>query len=111
VTARIRRGAQFGTFAAGTRRRRGPLAMTAAPSLDPGVPRIGYAIGRATGPAVVRNRLRRRLRAAAAAAGPNFDDTQAYLISATKGATSLTYREIEASVATLARELAGAVRA
>jgi ribonuclease P protein component len=49
----------------GTRRRSGPLQVTVLPD---GVgaataPRLGFAIGRAVGPAVVRNRLRRQLRA------------------------------------------------
>lgn len=45
------------------RRQRG--ALLAVTWLDDGVqpPRVGYAIGRKIGPAVVRNRLRRRLRA------------------------------------------------
>ncbi|HEY1739478.1 MAG TPA: ribonuclease P protein component, partial [Acidimicrobiia bacterium] len=62
MTARIRRSAQFGAFAGGTRHRRGPLTVAAAPSLEPGVARVGFAIGRGVGTAVDRNRLRRRLR-------------------------------------------------
>lgn len=51
----------------GRRARRGPLSVTyLAPAADvpPAPPRAGFAIGRATGGAVVRNRVRRRLRAA-----------------------------------------------
>ncbi len=46
--------------------RRGPLTITWMPP-EPGTstpPRVGFAVGRATGGAVVRNRVRRRLRAA-----------------------------------------------
>jgi ribonuclease P protein component len=46
--------------------RRGPLTVTwlAAEVGDATPPRVGFAVGRATGGAVVRNRVRRRLRAA-----------------------------------------------
>ncbi len=105
VTGRIRRGAQFRAFAAGTRCRRGPLAITVAPSLQPGIPRIGYTISRAVGPAVVRNRLRRQLRHAFASVAPRLDDQSAYLVSATRGATTLTYGELERLVGALAHEV------
>jgi ribonuclease P protein component len=52
----------------GTRRRSGPVQVTALPDADsghPSPPRLAFAIGRAVGPAVVRNRLRRQLRARA----------------------------------------------
>ena len=43
--------------------RRGPLGVAFRPSADPGdVVRVAYAIPRPVGPAVVRNRIRRRLR-------------------------------------------------
>jgi ribonuclease P protein component len=51
---------------AGRRARRGPLTVTWLPP-TPGAavepPRVAFAIGRAVGGAVVRNRIRRRLRA------------------------------------------------
>jgi ribonuclease P protein component len=49
----------------GSRRRSGPVAVTTLPD-EPGsegAPRLAFAVGRAVGPAVVRNRLRRQLRA------------------------------------------------
>lgn len=48
----------------GRRARRGPLVATYA--ADPGgrPPRVGFTIGKAAGGATVRNRIRRRLRAA-----------------------------------------------
>jgi ribonuclease P protein component len=59
------------TFAAlrerGRRARRGPLTVTwlAPPPEEPPTPaRVAFAVGKATGGAVVRNRVRRRLRAA-----------------------------------------------
>jgi len=50
----------------GRRHRRGPLTVTwLAPTPgDTTPPRAGFAIGRSVGSAVVRNRVRRRLRAA-----------------------------------------------
>ena len=50
----------------GRRARRGPLTVTwiPAPLGDTNPPRAGFAVNRAVGGAVVRNRVRRRLRAA-----------------------------------------------
>ena len=53
----------------GTRRRSGPLQVTVLPdgaeASAAAAARLAFAIGRAVGPAVVRNRLRRQLRARA----------------------------------------------
>jgi ribonuclease P protein component len=55
----------------GTRQRSGPVQVTVLPDPEAGVdgraaaPRLAFAIGRPVGPAVVRNRLRRQLRARA----------------------------------------------
>ena len=51
---------------AGRRVRHGAIAVTWAPAVAPGPPRVAYTVGRRCGGAVVRNRLRRRLRAAVA---------------------------------------------
>lgn len=49
----------------GTRARRGPLAVTVAPGADPSGPaRLGIAVRVARGRAVVRNRIRRRVKEA-----------------------------------------------
>jgi ribonuclease P protein component len=51
----------------GQRARRGPLTVTwlaPAPGEPATPPRAGFAVGKATGGAVLRNRVRRRLRAA-----------------------------------------------
>jgi len=82
--------------------------MIAAPSVDPGVPRVAYAIGRTVGSAVTRNRLRRRLRSAVREVGAGLDSATAYLIGASKGASDLTYREIVALVSTLAGDVGAA---
>jgi ribonuclease P protein component len=81
--------------ARGRRHRCGPIAVTALLVDDGRPPRVAYAIGRAVGPAVVRNKVRRRLRAVAAdLALPS----GAYLISATPSAASATYGELHAAV-------------
>ena len=51
----------------GHRARRAPVTVTwLAPQGPPGPPRVALAVGKAAGGAVARNRIRRRLRAAAA---------------------------------------------
>lgn len=47
----------------GRRARRGPLSVTYLEAATPH-PRVGFAVGKAAGGAVTRNRIRRRLRAA-----------------------------------------------
>ncbi|WP_371748986.1 ribonuclease P protein component [Aquihabitans sp. G128] len=47
----------------GTRVRRGPLSLVFLDDDPAGTPRVAYAITKRVGGAVVRNRLRRRLRA------------------------------------------------
>ena len=73
-------------------------------------PRVAYSVGRRVGPAVVRNRVRRRLRAIVAEAarrdsvlppGPG-----AYLISVRPEAAELPYAALEAAVHGALRRLA-----
>ena len=61
---------------------------------------VAYAIPRTTGPAVVRNRLRRRLRAVVRELPLEPGD---YLISASQGAAELPYAQLRGYV----REAAG----
>lgn len=65
----------------------------------PGAPndpaRVAYAIGRKVGGAVVRNRLRRRLRAVVAQLGPELRPG-AYLVGATAEAAPLSFGELQA---------------
>jgi ribonuclease P protein component len=67
-------------------------------------PRVAYAVGRGVGGAVVRNRVRRRLRAATRAHAAEFVPGRAYLIGAGPAAASTSY-------ATLSVSLHDAVRA
>src|SRR5262249_32650867 len=62
---RVRDPASFRLLARGRRRRSGVLEVSAVRLGDPtDPPRVAYAVGRRIGNAVVRNRVRRRLRAA-----------------------------------------------
>ncbi|MDQ3940029.1 MAG: ribonuclease P protein component [Actinomycetota bacterium] len=58
-------------YARGRRARRDGVTVVALRRDDPSLPtRVGLTVPAAVGPAVVRNRIRRRLRAAAAAVAP-----------------------------------------
>ena len=104
---RIRDRATFDALASGRRRRRGPISMTFLPG-DPSVPpRVAYAIGKRVGPAVVRNRVRRRMRAAALAHRAELRPGGAYLFGAAPAAANAPYAEIDAAMSEL---LAGASR-
>jgi ribonuclease P protein component len=98
---RIRDRATFDALATGRRRRRGPISMTFLPG-DPSLPpRVAYAIGKRVGPAAVRNRVRRRLRAAASAHRAELRPGGAYLFGAAPAAATAPYAEIDAAMSEL----------
>ena len=98
---RIRDRATFDALAGSRRRRRGPISMTFLPG-DPAVPpRVAYAVGKRVGPAVVRNRVRRRLRAVTLAHRGELRAGGAYLFGAGPAAASAPYAEIDAAMAQL----------
>ena len=78
--------------------RRGPITVTFVPGTPPDPPQVAYAIGRKVGGAVVRNRLRRRMRAIVAELGPALSPGS-YLMGATAEAAGLTFGELRAVVA------------
>ena len=87
----------------GRRARSGVLAITFAPDPpdrgDP--PRVAFAIPRRVGPAVVRNRIRRRIRSALRTlmdTSPTSVPLGAYLISVRPGAHTSTYEELSIDV-------------
>lgn len=96
---RLWRVRERATFAAlrrvGVRRRVGPLTVTVLPvEVSSGVsPRtaVAFAIGTPVGTAAVRNRLRRRLRAAIADIDPG---AGTYLISVGPAAADLSYQDL-----------------
>jgi ribonuclease P protein component len=66
-----------------------------------GPPRVAYAIGRNVGGAVVRNRIRRRLRAALQAESAQLRPGAAYLVGARPGAATSTMSELRSTLRAL----------
>jgi ribonuclease P protein component len=97
----VRDRASFRAFAAGRRARRGPLGVVVIAGSRPGPPAVAYAVGKSVGNAVVRNRLRRRLRAAVRDERAALRPDRAYLITAAPRAVDLTYGEIRAALRAL----------
>lgn len=79
--------------------RSGPITVTFAPSAPLDRPQVAYAIGRKVGGAVVRNRLRRRLRSIVAELDPAVLRPGAYLVGATAEAADLSFQELRTVVA------------
>ena len=93
---RIRSRREFDRLAGDGRRIRGAsLWCTYLPDPSMTPPRVGFSVGRAVGPAVVRNRLRRRLRAmSSAAARDGRLPPGTYLLGATTTRASITAVEL-----------------
>lgn len=85
------------------------MVWVAGPTTRP--PRVAYAVGRKVGPAVVRNRVRRRLRVVVAelAAGGGLAPGD-YLVAASPAAASTTFATLRAEMITACAELRGQVR-
>jgi ribonuclease P protein component len=99
----------------GTRASSGPLTVTYVedPSPIDGRPnrtappvRVAFAVPRRVGKAVVRNRVRRRLRAVFAEAGADRVPAGAYLVAVRPGADGLPYRELSEHVHRALTEIA-----
>jgi len=87
---------------AGVRVRTDPLWCSFVPDPDLSPPQVAFAIGRAVGPAVRRNRLRRRLRAILRSS-----DLPAglYLIGVRPATDEHTFAELERATAGLVRRI------
>ena len=81
----------------GQRGRRGHVTVTFVATGDDRVPRVAYAVGKRVGGAVVRNQLRRRLRAVVAEASASLEPG-AYLVAAGPEAAGLPYEDLKAQV-------------
>lgn len=66
------------------------------------MPHVAYALGRATGPAVVRNRLRRQLRSIVRSSNQNLPSGW-FLIGADNRATALSFAELTTQTEELLR--------
>ncbi|MGH9066659.1 MAG: ribonuclease P protein component [Acidimicrobiales bacterium] len=80
-----------------SRVRRGPITITWVGGRGDPAARVAYAVGRKVGGAVVRNRVRRRLRAICAELGPSLPPG-AYLIRASAEVSRLSYGELRTLV-------------
>jgi ribonuclease P protein component len=71
---------------------------------------VAYAVGKRVGPSVTRNRVRRRLRAAAASHRARLEPGRAYLLGAAPAAAAASYAELHAAVGELFAASPGATR-
>jgi ribonuclease P protein component len=99
VLAPVRRRDDFDALSRSRARgRSGPLRVTGAPlpdDDDPAAVRVAFAVPRAVGGAVVRNRIRRRLRAMSAELAASGDLAPGlYLVGARPGAEGLPGAEL-----------------
>ena len=89
----------------GRRVRRGTITVTWVAGDPSEPPRVAYAVGRHAGGAVVRNRIRRRLRAVIRELSDELAPG-AYLVGAGAQAATLSYRELRATVSEALRAVA-----
>jgi ribonuclease P protein component len=91
---RVRGRATFAALMGAQRHSRGSITARGAWDGHAGPPRVAYAVGRGVGSAVARNRVRRRLRAAAAACEPNLGTGVAFLVSAGREVLTMPFDEL-----------------
>ena len=97
---RVRDRATFAELRrSGRRARSGPVTVTWLPGTPGEPPRLAFAIGTKVGSAVVRNRLRRRIRSILAEAAGSLPPGT-YLVGAGPGAVDLTYGDLRSTVLT-----------
>jgi ribonuclease P protein component len=70
-------------------------------------PRIAFAVGRPVGNAVVRNRVRRRLRAAVREQDALLEPGWGYLVHAAPASADATYRELSDALHVILRAHSG----
>lgn len=102
-TWRVRDRATFATLVASSRRRRGPVSLAFVPGDQPVPPRLAYAVGRQVGPAVVRNHVRRRLRASVDRHRSWLEAGGTYLFGTTPAAVRASFAELDTAVGELLR--------
>jgi ribonuclease P protein component len=102
LIGRVRDRATFAVLARAERHARGPVTIRFVPGESEAPPRVAYAVG-GVGNAVVRNRLRRRLRAGVAQAEAELADGGAYLVSARREALTMPFDALAETLAALFR--------
>jgi ribonuclease P protein component len=98
VIWRVRGRAAFAALSRAPRATCDPLSVRVLHGSTDAPPRVAFAIPHAVGSAAVRNRVRRRLRAALAADAALLRVGASYLVSARPRAADLTYREIQTAL-------------
>ena len=94
---RLRRRTDFKAVAGGKRVSRPGFvlqALQAAGSEGARQPRVGFTVTRKIGNAVVRNRIRRRLRAAVKAVGGNLESATDYVLVGRRAALPLQFQRL-----------------
>ncbi len=100
---RLRKRADFAEVMRKGRRARHPLLQLVALRTESGPSRVGYSVSKQVGGAVVRNRVKRRLRAIVR--GMDWVDGVDVVIVARSGADSVSYGELQSIVMQNARKL------
>ena len=95
---RVRDRATFAALAQARPRRAGPVRVRSV-AHRPGPPAVAYAVGRRAGNAVLRNRLRRRLREAVRERADLLEPDTAYLVGADPVATTMTFAALSEALA------------
>ena len=95
---RVRSRATFAELSRARPRRHGAVWIRQVRLNDGRPPQIAYSVSRAVGNAVVRNRIRRRLRAIIAARATTLSDGHGYLVGVTPGASDQTFGELSHSI-------------
>jgi ribonuclease P protein component len=97
--------ASFARLGNERRVRQGPLSLAMVPGAPDGTPdmppRVAYAIGKRVGPAVTRNRVRRRLRACVRHHAAALQPGAIYLFGASPAAADTPFAQLDDSVGRL----------
>ena len=104
---RVRDRATFEALGRARPIRRGPVWLKSALYAVDSPPCAAFSVGRGVGNAVVRNRLRRRLRAAVRLARPSLVPGRAYLFGVGREAVTMPFETLVAAVESLALAAAG----
>jgi ribonuclease P protein component len=106
---RLRKRAQFLNAAKGARAGRTAFALQAIAAADP-VPGLGFTVTKKTGNSPERNRIRRRLRAAARACGDAFLPQHDYVLVGRREALSLPFTTVVADLSSAIHKVHAAPR-